>query len=530
MRSNLILIVFGISGMTALIYEITWIRPLSLIFGTTLYSVTTIVASFILGLGIGSWVAGKYSDRLKNTLSYFGITQIAIGVYGILLLWVFPHLPDFYTSIYHVTYPNYELFLPLQVLFSILLLIVPTTLMGSTLPLLLKIYSKDVRTIGNNVGKLDGSNSFGAMIGVICAGFFMIPILGIHHTIIVTASINFIIGFGILINEKKLRKIIIIPIIIIMILVFFILPVYNVEVLNSGVYFVKPTTSILEVSADNQREVLYYDESAYSSVVVQEMGSRIVDTNGTRSIEYGKIMKINGKIQCSDYDSAVKGLINFANLPVNLYSDNFGTKPTSALNVGLGCGTSAVELGNIVPTTTIEIDPSVVEASKQFYDEIPNEIIIDDARNWLLRNSVTFDVIITEPTDPFVNNSVLFTTEYFEILKKSLTNNGLVAQWIPVYILTNHDFYIMYNTFHHVFPYVYGYEMELGSDQQIILIGSMNPLDNYENDYFLFNQYTIKELDTEINTDNLPILEFNTSKHLYDVQLNSDIGKIDFKK
>ena len=71
MKKNLLLILFAISGMTALIYEVIWIRPLSLVFGATIYAVSTIVASFILGLAIGSWFAGTYADRLKNPLKYF---------------------------------------------------------------------------------------------------------------------------------------------------------------------------------------------------------------------------------------------------------------------------------------------------------------------------------------------------------------------------------------------------------------------------------------------------------------------------
>lgn len=509
MRSNLILIVFAVSGMTALIYEITWIRPLSLVFGTTLYSVTTIVASFILGLGVGSLVAGKYTDRLKNPLQYFGLTQIIIGVYGILLLLVFPLLPDFYSMIYHATVPNYELFLSLQVLFSILLLIVPTTLMGSTLPLLLKTYSNDLKTIGLKVGKLDGSNSFGAMIGVLCAGFLMIPILGIQLTIVVTASINFTIGFGVLISEKKLRKWVVFPVIMVMIIVLIIFPAYEIEVLNSAVYINKQPQN-------EYNEIIFYDESAYASILVDRPAQA----------KEGAVLKINGKIQCSSYERSVEGLNNLAHLPLNLYQDNFSVKPTSALNVGLGCGTTAFELGKNVNTTTIEIDPSIVQASKVFYDEIQHKLIIDDARNWLVRNDNTFDIIITEPSDPYINNSILFTKEYFKILEQSTTENGLVAQWIPVYLLTNYDFYIMYNTFHSVFPYVYGYEMESGSDSQVILIGSKVELDKYENSLFMFDHSTIKKLDTELNTDDKPVLEFNVSKHLYDVNFNSDIGKI----
>jgi len=68
--SKWILILFGLSGMAALVYEVTWIRPLSLVFGNTTYAISTIIASFIFGLAMGSWIAGKYTDRIKNHLTF----------------------------------------------------------------------------------------------------------------------------------------------------------------------------------------------------------------------------------------------------------------------------------------------------------------------------------------------------------------------------------------------------------------------------------------------------------------------------
>jgi len=212
---------------------------------------------------------------------------------------------------------------------------------------------------------------------------------------------------------------------------------------------------------------LYYDDSAYSSILVEHTDQNVEivklneDTNVRLISHEGINLKINGKVQCSNNEKSVEGLNNLANIPFELYSDNIGT-PSNALNIGLGCGTTAFELGNKLPTTTIEIDPSIVKASKIFYDDIKHRLIIDDARNWLLRNSETFDILITEPTDLYVNN-VLYTKESFQILYDSTSENGLVAQWIPVYELTNTDFHIMYNTFHSVFPYVYGYDYGNGN-------------------------------------------------------------------
>jgi len=143
MNRKLLIIIFGLSGMSALIYEIIWIRPLSLVFGSNVYAVSTIISSFILGLAIGSWLAGKYSDKISNPLKFFAIFQIAIGVYGILLLPVFGFLPEVYIEFYNLTFPNLYLFQFLQIIMAMSIITIPATLMGTTLPLMFKTYSQN---------------------------------------------------------------------------------------------------------------------------------------------------------------------------------------------------------------------------------------------------------------------------------------------------------------------------------------------------------------------------------------------------
>ena len=147
------MVIFGLSGMAALTYEIIWIRPLSLVFGSTVYAVSTIISSFILGLAIGSWLAGRYSDRMQNPLKYFAIFQIAIGAYGIMLLPVFGLLPETYLHVYNWTFPNLYLFQFTQILMSMAIITIPATMMGTTLPLIFKAYSQNFATIGRDVGK-----------------------------------------------------------------------------------------------------------------------------------------------------------------------------------------------------------------------------------------------------------------------------------------------------------------------------------------------------------------------------------------
>ena len=505
MNKNWFLIIFGLSGMAALIYEITWIRPLSLVFGTTIYAVSTIVAAFILGLALGSWIAGRYTDKLKNPLKYFAFLQIGIGFYGIFLLPVFSILPEVYVNFYQHTYPNQHLFVFIQVLMAISMISVPATMIGTTLPLMMKNYSQSFTSIGKDVGKLDASNSVGAVIGTLAAGFFMIPILGIQTSIVITAIVNIGLGIAILLAGKYLSKTYIAAIGIIAVAFLIGVPSYDIATINQGVYAHNDPIYFTEISKEifKLQTVQYYEESLYSTVVVFSFPGDV-----TR-------LTINGKTQCSNSPHVIEGLNNFASIPYELFEYNYG-KPQNALNVGLGCGATSKWLSEHVNTTTVEIDPAVPETTGFFFDHIDHDLIIDDARNWMLRNDVSFDIITTEPFDPWVNNGGMYTLEYFVLLNKTLSENGLVSQWVPNFEMTEEDYYILYNTFHTVFPYVYVYQMELGSDLQWIFIGSQKPLQVKENELYLYNHEKIETRETILSTDDRPVLEFSTAQNIYD--------------
>jgi len=503
MNKKLLLIIFGLTGMTALIYEIIWIRPLSLVFGTTIYAVSTIIASFILGLAVGSWLAGRYTDRLKNPLRYFAFVQLGVGFYGILLLPIFGALPEIYLGLYHATFPNQALFMFTQILMSIAMISIPATLMGTTLPLMMRTYSEEFTTIGKDVGKLDASNSFGAVVGTLAAGFLLIPILGIQNSIIVTASINIVLGIIILSTRKYLKAKHLAIIIVIVVPFFLLYPSYDVESLDVGIYaIIQPGFTKESLSAyAGTEEILFYKDSLYQTVTVTTEDDILR-------------LRLNGKIQCGMEEHAVLGLTRLAVIPIDLFEHNYGV-PQNALNVGLGCGVTSKILSTELRTTTIEIDPAVVEANELFHEQIDHHLIIDDARNWLLRNDEKFDIITSEPNEPWQGNGILYTKEYFSLLSNRLTENGLVSQWIPIFEMTDKDFVIMYNTFHSVFPYVYIYQMEPGFNLQLIFIGSQKPLEITDNEPYFLSHKEILNVDSELNTDDKPLLEFSTALNLY---------------
>jgi len=510
LSKNWILILFGLSGMAALIYEITWIRPLSLVFGTTIYAVSTIIASFIFGLAVGSWLAGRFSDRLKFPLKYFAFIQFGIGVYGLFLLPIFSFLPGTYLELYKLTFPNQPLFILTQFLMAFGLISIPATLMGTTLPILMKSYSEKFSAIGKDVGKLDASNSMGAMFGTLFAGFLMIPLLGIQNTIIITALINTGIGASVLLSKKYVKIQYVAIVIVVLIPIFLFVPIYDHQLMNYGMFFEKDTKLEMQEVMEyiEKEEILFYKESMYSTIMVLDDGNI-------------RMISINSRVQCDTSKATVKGLHQLASIPFELFEYNYD-KPKNALNVGLGCGITTKWLSDKTETTTVEIDPVIVEGSKLIVGELNTNLIIDDARNWLLRNEVQFDIIATEPSDPFTNQGTLFTQEFFSLLKSKLTDNGLLSQWVPVYEMTLYDLQVFYNTFHSVFPYVYIYQMEESYDAQLVFIGSQKKLDLNQSDLYVTSYEKLPDVITILNTDDKPSIEFSSGMNIYDLYKDNE--------
>lgn len=200
---NLILLGFFLSGMAALIYEVVWIRPLSLIFGSTVYAVSTMLASFMAGLSLGSFIASRYADRLRRPLYTFALLEIGIGIYGLIIIWLFNFLPYPYLWIWNNFNLSFGAFNFVQFVLSFLILIIPTTLMGATWPVVNRAYINHIEMVGKGTGTLYSVNSFGAIIGSLAAGFVLIPWIGIRGSSIFAAIINLIVGSLIFFISKR---------------------------------------------------------------------------------------------------------------------------------------------------------------------------------------------------------------------------------------------------------------------------------------------------------------------------------------
>ena len=201
----LVLLCFFLSGATSLIYEILWTRFLGDTIGNTHFSITLVVSVFMGGLALGSAVGGRWADRSRNLLRLYAILTILIAILCLLIpLGVQAGKPMF-AALYrqHDGNPEAPILLTVRILFCSLLLLVPTTFMGATLPILSRHFTRSLGTVGSTVGRLYALNTLGAVAGATWTGFFGIRQLGLWGSNWVAAGIDIACGIAILVVARR---------------------------------------------------------------------------------------------------------------------------------------------------------------------------------------------------------------------------------------------------------------------------------------------------------------------------------------
>jgi spermidine synthase len=180
---------FVFSGAAGLIYQVLWVRLLSLSFGITVFAVTVVLSSFMAGLALGSFVGGRIAERLKQPLLVYGVMEIGVGLVALLMPPAFDLLQHAYPFIYRAVGENEALLFIIRLVISFILLAIPTTLMGATLPVIVKSSLARSGELSGRIGLLYTSNTFGAIGGAAIAGFFLIGGLGISRSFVLVCSL-----------------------------------------------------------------------------------------------------------------------------------------------------------------------------------------------------------------------------------------------------------------------------------------------------------------------------------------------------
>lgn len=187
-------IVFFSTGAAGLVYQVAWQRYLLNLFGATIYSISTVLAAFMGGLALGSVLIGRLADRVRNPLRLYGVLEIAVGASALLVPFLIKGLDPIFVAIYRQWGSNFFAYSLLRFVLVFAILLIPTTLMGGTLPLLSKFVAPHGGQPGARVGFLYALNTLGAVAGTVASGFYLLRWWGVSRTVEAAALVNFVAG------------------------------------------------------------------------------------------------------------------------------------------------------------------------------------------------------------------------------------------------------------------------------------------------------------------------------------------------
>ncbi len=195
-----VLLLFFLSGAAGLVYQIVWMRQLTLVLGVTSEAVGTVLAVFMGGLALGSWAIGRVADRARSPLRLYGWLELGIAASALATLPLLQSLPALVAPWKHATGGLFPL---LRVAIAAAVLLVPTALMGATLPLLLRAVCRTRERIARESGLLYGVNTLGAVAGTLASAFLLVAALGLRGTAYTAAATNAVVGVAALLLARR---------------------------------------------------------------------------------------------------------------------------------------------------------------------------------------------------------------------------------------------------------------------------------------------------------------------------------------
>jgi len=553
--NTVLLAAMALSGMAALSLEVSWTRVLTLVLGSSVYAFSTILTAFLVGIAFGSLIAARFVDRGSNPWRQLAIIELLIGASAIFLSGAFERLPFWFLKVYEIGASEFWAMQWLELGLALTVMLVPTTLMGMTFPIAARIYSRDIDTLGRSVGRLYFANTAGSVIGPLATGFLLIPLIGIQSSLLVAAVAYLVLGAVLMAADPQTEprfKVAVGVVVAVGGLSVLLYPRWDSQVMTSGIYvYADRYLALQNTQKDTVREYmvmgdqLFYREGLTATVTVQESSS-------------GRTLQINGKTDASTGTDADTELL-LGHLPMLLHSN-----PRRVLLVGLGSGITlgAVEQYPIENVDAVEIEAAVIEAA-EFFSEANNDalsdprlnMVVDDARHFVLTTRNTYDVITAEPSNPWISGvSNLFTKEQYQAYKERLNPGGLMFQWAHIYDMSEEDLKTVIGTFRSVFPHTTMWQDTFGRD--LFLLGTETPLEiDFGRLVEQMNQPAIKknlarvEADdplrllshfimdetvahrfaegATLHTDDRPVLEFSAPRSLYVSTVGSNLERLE---
>ena len=190
----LVLLLYFLSGATALVYEVVWSRMLMHVFGSTAVALGTVLAAFMAGMAVGSWLIGKAADKSTNCLRLYAFLEIGLGLAALGSHILLSHIGPVHLLLHDIFGFSPTVFGVVRFLLAFSLVMAPTVLMGATLPVLARFLMNRRNKVGINLSTLYATNTIGAVTGVLITGFYLIGTFGVHVPVYIAVIANILIG------------------------------------------------------------------------------------------------------------------------------------------------------------------------------------------------------------------------------------------------------------------------------------------------------------------------------------------------
>lgn len=431
---RVVLLGTALSGAASFVYEIVWIRMLSMAVGTTMHAFELMLASFIAGIALGGLWIRKYADRTNSPLWLVGWMQIFMGVAALASLAVYAGAFSWVGWLINAlskTDGAYILFHAGTATIAILIMLPAAFFAGTTLPLFTVAL---LRTgLGERaIGRVYAWNTLGSILGVFAAIHILIPLVGLKLTLCIAALLDLGIGLVLLrwqvvSSQQMLRFSMAAGLAAIALIVAVRIP-YDPLMLASGVFRYGQSQI-----AENAKILSYRDgKTASVSVFQVPTGVTTISTNGKPDAA----INLRPGSHPTDDEST---MVLLGALPLTMMD-----KPDNAAVIGFGSGlTTHTLLGDarIKSVSTIEIEQAMMDGARAFgprvaraFTDPRSHVILDDAKAHFASQNKKFDLIVSEPSNPWISGvGSLFSKEFYHFVPRHLNKNGLFVQWVQLY-------------------------------------------------------------------------------------------------
>jgi hypothetical protein len=487
-RDPLLTLLLAVSFGTAaasFIYEIAWIRMLSLVLGSATHSFELMLSAFILGLALGAFWVRKRADRFADPMRTLGIVQWAMGTLAIATLPVY--LMSFHWTLtilraFGLTEAGYHGFALARYLICLAVMLPATFCAGITLPLITR--SLVTRSTGERaIGLVYGFNTFGSIVGAALAGLVLMPLIGVKALLVVGAAIDMGLGVALLArsNGQWLASSRLAPAMAAASLVVIVGVTWGARfdqvLLSHGVY---RSRSLPKPGLDS---VLFYKDGRTATVSALRTiptGAAYIATNGKPDASVSgdwlfpeRRSKQRRQVGGDETTQILAGVIPLAYHP--------GARHAAVIGHGSGMSSHMMLASpTLEELVTIDIEPAMIEGSRVFYpsnrrvfDDPRSHFVIDDAKAYFSAGRRRFDVILSEPSNPWVSGvSGLFTTEFYQRVKTYLADDGVFVQWLHLYEISDDLVLNVLAALHANFP---SYDVYLVSRYDILVVAGKGP-------------------------------------------------------